>query len=416
MKILSRSNLTNFGIFLSIALGIIFPAPDQLKKTIPLFLAILLISNFLKLEFTRDRFKRRELIFYPIMTYIVMPVIAYFATMPLPIDIRMGIFIIVISPVATAAPVVIDFIDGDRELLVADVIISNFAAPLIYSAMLYLFFHTANVKIPVLSLLWDVFLLIFIPLGISRLIKLNRTVLSASQKFFSYYTPIGFLFVIFVAVASSSAQLRHIDLKTLAIVMASVSALAVINFNSVLTGYLNTCVSDMKKYDANYLKEITANGAVAIMADGQGTGGFTYNKYGLIDWRLSSANYNNVNALDLEQGILVESLGIRMENLGGDYLKYEGFLKEGLASDCWWNLYKKNGIYICKALSFDNYVFAKEFYGDFYAPMTFKDKKIQALLNKIRNGFGSVKSFGGPWSQIVENIKSRPDWTSADTP
>jgi hypothetical protein len=192
-------------------------------------------------------------------------------------------------------------------------------------------------------------------------------------------------------------------------------ALAVINFNSVLTGYLNTCVSDMKKYDANYLKEITANGAVAIMADGQGTGGFTYNKYGLIDWRLSSANYNNVNALDLEQGILVESLGIRMENLGGDYLKYEGFLKEGLASDCWWNLYKKNGSYICKGSSFHHYLMAKEGYGDFYAPVTFKDKKIQDLLKNVRSK-NLASAFGGTWSEISASIVDRPDWKSGDTP
>jgi hypothetical protein len=127
-------------------------------------------------------------------------------------------------------------------------------------------------------------------------------------------------------------------------------ALAVINFNSVLTGYLNTCVSDMKKYDANYLKEITANGAVAIMADGKGAGSFTYNKYGLIDWCISPKCYNTVDAIGLENGILVESFGIKMENLGGDYLKYEGFLKEGLASDCWWNLYKKMELIFVRVL------------------------------------------------------------------
>jgi len=180
------------------------------------------------------------------------------------------------------------------------------------------------------------------------------------------------------------------------------------------TGYLNTCVSDMKKYDANYLKEITANGAVAIMADGKGTGSFTYNKYGLIDWCISPKYYNAVDAFGLEAAILEESFGIKMENLGGDYLKYEGFLKEGLASDCWWNLYKKNGVYTCRVFSNSAYLIAKYFYGDFYAPVTFKDKKIQKLLDNVRKGVVSVKSFGGPWPEIAVSLKGRPDWSPSD--
>jgi predicted Na+-dependent transporter len=113
MQILSKSNLTNLGIFFTIAMGIIFPAPEQIKHAIPFLLAALLI---------------------------------------------------------------------------------------------------------------------FIPLVISRVIKLNGLVLSASQKFFSYYTPIGFLLVIFAAVASSSAQLRNLDLKTLAIMLLYVAVLAAVNF------------------------------------------------------------------------------------------------------------------------------------------------------------------------------------------
>jgi hypothetical protein len=58
----------------------------------------------------------------------------------------------------------------------------------------------------------------------------------------------------------------------------------------------------------------------------------------------------------------------------------------------------------------------KEDYGQVYAPVTFKDKKIQKLFDNIRKGVVSVKSFGGSWPQIAESIKSRPDWTSADTP
>jgi len=190
-------------------------------------------------------------------------------------------------------------------------------------------------------------------------------------------------------------------------------ALALINFDKTTTGYFNDCLSDMKKYDVNYLKEITANGAVAVMIDGNGDGSFTYNKYGLIDWMLSKENYNNVNKIYLEQGILVESFGVRMENLGGDYSKYEGFLKEALASDCWWNLWKKTGSSVCKENSFDHYICAKEFYGDIYSPVKFKDKKIQDLLKNVRSK-NLASAFGGSWSQITASIKDRPDWKSGD--
>jgi len=97
--------------------------------------------------------------------------------------------------------------------------------------------------------------------------------------------------------------------------------------------------------------------------------------------------------------------------LGGDYAKYDGFLKQLLASDCWWNLYKKTGSSYCQEKSRGDYVFALTFYNKMYAPVTFKDKKIQDLLKNVRTK-GLAKPFGGSWTEIAASIKDRPAWKS----
>jgi hypothetical protein len=99
-----------------------------------------------------------------------------------------------------------------------------------------------------------------------------------------------------------------------------------------------------------------------------------------------------------------------MLNLGGDYSRYIGFMKEQLSSDCWWNLYKKTGNDLCYDMSHASYMVTQILYNPAYSPVTFKDEKIQNLLKNIRDK-NLTSSFGGSWSEITTNIADRPDWT-----
>ncbi len=186
-------------------------------------------------------------------------------------------------------------------------------------------------------------------------------------------------------------------------------AFALINCNAGVTNAVNTMVSEMSNYDSNYLRAITNNGVVALMDNGMSGGNFNFNKEGLISWFRDSDD--EIGSAQLKRPVLTESFGIKMLNLGGDYAKYIGFMKEQLASDCWWNLYKKNGDNFCNDMSQSTYMITKIMYNPIYAPVDFRDKEIQDLLKSVRNN-NKAASFGGSWPQISANLSSRPDWTA----
>jgi len=193
-------------------------------------------------------------------------------------------------------------------------------------------------------------------------------------------------------------------------------AIALINCNSDYVDSFGWAIESMKGYDSNYINELTGNGVVAFMTyrfDKSTTAkNFTYKKEGII---IQNLDKGKSQGLDYSGGlmspILVESFGIRMENLGGDYWKYEGLFKQVLAAYCWWNLFVKTGSSYCQAQAHGEYMMAFNYYNKVYAPVTIKSKKIQDGLNTIMTK-GLAQHFGGPWSEIKANSKSMPKWTS----
>ncbi len=222
--------ITNAGIFLSIALGIFFPMPNTGKQILPYLLGLLLLSNFLKIEFNRRKFFRKELLYFPVVAFMIAPVIIYFVFIYLPIDFRIGLFIMAITPAAIASPVVVDLINGDRELAISHVLFTNLLSPFVYSVMLYLFFSSEGLNVPVVSMLRDISLLIIVPFILSRLLKLSKPVYRKASVLSKWYSPLGFLAVVFTAVSSASEKLRTLPVGMLLILLGSTALLAIINF------------------------------------------------------------------------------------------------------------------------------------------------------------------------------------------
>lgn len=187
-------------------------------------------------------------------------------------------------------------------------------------------------------------------------------------------------------------------------------AIALINCNDDVKNAFNDTVSEMNNYDSSYLRHLTDNGTVAFFVnrfDSSRGSTFTFNKDGLIVWNLNPEK--EIGAFALKVPILTESFGIKMYKLGGDYAKYVGYIKQELSSRCWWNLYKKNNEQFCYDMSKGEYMVSKLTYGPQYAPLTYKDTKIQALIG---SAIKLVSLFGGSESEISKSIKDRPDWTS----
>jgi BASS family bile acid:Na+ symporter len=226
----TRTYIINIGIFAAIFLGILFPAPLWEKKTLPFILGLLLVSNFMRIDFHLKKFFRKELLYFPMIGFIVIPTVIYFGTITLPLDLRLGLFLIAITPSAIASTVVVNLIGGDRELSVAHVLVSNMLAPFAYAGLLYLFFRADSVDIPVGSLLKDIITLLAVPFIISRVLLIHKKVQSMTERFFTWFNPVGFLLVIFVAVASSSQQLRAIQPELLALILALAALVAFVSF------------------------------------------------------------------------------------------------------------------------------------------------------------------------------------------
>lgn len=187
-------------------------------------------------------------------------------------------------------------------------------------------------------------------------------------------------------------------------------AIALVNCSDNVTNVFKDMVNNMSEYDEDFLKIITDNGMVAFMVNRFLDEGntFFFNKSGLV---VSNLKDQNTKYLALERPVLTESFGIKMHQIGGDYKKYAGFIKEQLSSDCWWNLYKKNGQKFCQVNSATSYMVAKDFYGKWYAPESLKDEKIQNLINEARK---LVSLFGGNEGEILKNVEDRPDFTGEE--
>ena len=186
--------------------------------------------------------------------------------------------------------------------------------------------------------------------------------------------------------------------------------------DNVVSSFRNA-MDQMRAYDANYVDVLTKNGVCSFMVnrwDVNIGSVFTYSKSGLVVWNATDQALAPADiSYSFKRTIETEAFGIKVANLGGDYAKYGGFMKELLSSDCWWNMYKKTGQTYCRDLSYSSYLIAKTMYNQVYAPVTFQDDKIQNLLKNIRDN-NLASPWGGPWSEISQNIADRPDWNPGD--
>jgi predicted Na+-dependent transporter len=233
------SKIVSYGLFLAIIAGFLFPAGDSLKWLIPYLLAIIMFFSFLKLDYKKENFFRKEIIYYLAVGLVMIPFVVYVLTFALEPMLRLGIFLVAITPTAISAPIVVDMIKGDRELIVSNVVIYNLLAPLTYTFMLSLYFGESDIAIPVKDIFVKLILMIFVPLIAALVVKrfvriFDRTsaIKEGLLNMSRYVSPLSFILVIGVAVASASLSLRTIETGTLVIVAAIALALAIVSFGA----------------------------------------------------------------------------------------------------------------------------------------------------------------------------------------
>lgn len=219
-----NGNVFSFGIYLAIILGFFFPIAASLGFLIPVLLAIILFFSFLELDIKVKKFFRTELIYYFVFGLLILPFLVFLLTKNFDIQLRLGFFLVAITPTAISAPIIVKIIKGDMELIVSNVFLYNLLSPITYTLLLNLYFKKA-VLVPTNIILVKLALMVFLPLLLTFLLK-KSTIL----KKISRISNAAFMLVIFIAVSAASSHIRNIDLLPLLKIIAIVFVFAGISY------------------------------------------------------------------------------------------------------------------------------------------------------------------------------------------
>ncbi len=227
--------ITNLGILGAVLTGLLFPDTFNFKKIIPFFLALLLYFSFIKLDFKIKHFVRKEIFYYPLIIYLIAPLLVFILFRNINQDLLIGLILITITPTAIGSPVIIAMVKGDRELNIIHVLLANIVSPLSYSILLLLFFSKDNVQIPIYSIIIKIIFIIILPIILALAFKRINWLSKNSIKIGKYFSPFAFITIICVAVSSSAGKLYAIPGSQALLILIMTGSIALLLYS---TGFL----------------------------------------------------------------------------------------------------------------------------------------------------------------------------------
>ncbi|GAK57444.1 sodium Bile acid symporter family protein [Candidatus Vecturithrix granuli] len=201
-------------LFTIILLGILFPGGEALKPILPILLGTLLFFNFYNIDIRGKHFFRQEIVIYFVIVLGILPALVVMTTKFLPSPFQLGIFLTTISPAAVSGSIVVGMIGGSLELSIANTVIFNLLSPLSYTILTKLYFDTTELNVSSAQIIVNLVLMIGIPFGASLICK-RLSSLSRPLRILSSYINILFVLIVFMAISSSSKQLRTIPIREL---------------------------------------------------------------------------------------------------------------------------------------------------------------------------------------------------------
>lgn len=157
-------------IFVSIALGLIFPMGTLIKDLFFPLSFILMYINVLELKLNLKHFLRKEIIFWGVINILILPIFAYFIGSFLSEYLLVGVVMAALAPAAMNSPVFVNLIEGDKELSVSISTIANLSTIFYVPALVFIFFGM-KLSIPYDQILINTFGLIFIPIFLAVLTR-----------------------------------------------------------------------------------------------------------------------------------------------------------------------------------------------------------------------------------------------------
>jgi BASS family bile acid:Na+ symporter len=157
-----------FGLLVTMLLGALFPQFHTLSFLIQYLLMVMLFFAFLDIEIKPQAFHKS--VIWVLLANVVVAFISYTALVSFDIVLALTAFMTAIAPTAIAAPVIISFIEGEIEYVVAAVLFTNVSSAVIIPLALP-FLLGAEVQISMWDVLRPVLIVMFVPLILARLVS-----------------------------------------------------------------------------------------------------------------------------------------------------------------------------------------------------------------------------------------------------
>ncbi len=230
-------------IFAGIILGIVFPIDKSFTFLVPIFLSTIILSNMIDIDFRIKNFIRKEIIFFSITNYLILPFIVFLITLKLEPFIKTGILLIAITPSAIGSSIIVKLINGDVKLSIVLTVLSNLLAFFSYPLLLKIYLSNTEVIIPIFKILINVIIVIIIPFLLSSVLRKIKIVKNISHNINKYLNFLVSL-IIYISISQSSELLKKYEFKKILFIVIITSLVAFIYF---ISGFLLTNKMETKK-------------------------------------------------------------------------------------------------------------------------------------------------------------------------
>ena len=219
-----------FGLLATMLVGALFPQVHVLSPLIQYLLMVMLFFAFLDIEFKLQSFQRSVL--WILLANVVVAFLSYAALASYDMTFALTAFMTAIAPTAIAAPVIMSFLQGEIEYVVASVLVTNVSSAVIVPLALPFLIGT-EVQISIWEVLQPVLLVMFVPLIMARLVSNLPSTVQAHLRQGKRYSFLIWLLNLFLISANASNFLRNEEpnsVSTLLVIALISLVLCIVNF------------------------------------------------------------------------------------------------------------------------------------------------------------------------------------------
>ena len=223
-----------FGLLVTMTLGALFSQMHAFSFLIQYLLMAMLFFAFLDIKFKLQTFQTSVL--WVLLANVAVGFLSYALLISFNSTFALSAFMTAIAPTAIAAPVIMSFIKGEIEYVVAAVLVTNISSAVIIPLTLpYLLGAQADmvIRISVWEVLEPVLVVMFVPLVLAQLVS---RLSSGTQEFLRKGKRFSFalwLVNLFIISANASNFLRKEDpnsLSTLLVIALISLVICIVNF------------------------------------------------------------------------------------------------------------------------------------------------------------------------------------------